>query len=256
MWKLITEAWRYRFVSENFVKTTLGNKYKRSALGYLWSVLLPLLRYLAMGLVFSYVLKNKDPNYFAMFFTGMMVFGFIQSTCLAGTNVFLDNANYLKKIYVPKLIFISNIILTELVNTLLVLAGLLVLGLATGIFHPSWQALAALPGFALIVVFLFGFIALLGTAEVWFNDVQYFVDILMQTLFFITPIMFPASFLPDFLYIYNPFYYLLEMVRFPLVQGQLPDLGMTGIACALTLVTFVAGLWVLNRKQNAIIFKL
>lgn len=256
MRKLITEAWRYRFVSENYVRTTLGNKYKRSALGYLWSVLLPLLRYLAMGLVFSYVLKNKDPNYFTMFFTGMMVFGFLSASTLAGTNVFIDNANYLKKIYVPKLIFIGNIILTELVNTVLVLVGLLALGLVTGYYHPAWADLFALVGFGMIVMFLFGLVSLLGVAEVWFHDVQYFVDIAMQTLFFITPIMFPPSTLPDFLYVYNPFWYLVEMVRIPLVQGVVPDPGMIGVAATTTVVTAVLGLWVLHLKQNAIIFKL
>lgn len=256
MLKLLKEAWRFRFVTENFVKTSLGNRYKRSFLGYLWSVLFPLLRYLLMGLIFGYVLKSRDPNYLPLFFTGMIVFSFMASCIANGTRVFINNGSYIKKIYVPKMTFVFNVIFLEFINFFLVLIALILLGMSTGFYTPSVSQLMIIPGIVIIIIFLSGVIPILGTIMVWFHDIQYFVDVIMQTLYFVTPILFPPERLPEFAYKYNPFYYFIEIIRKPLVYNVIPPLYFYFITIGIALFFLLFGLFVLEKKQDQIIFNL
>jgi len=257
MFKLIAGAWRYRFVSQNFVVTTLGNKYKRSFLGYLWSVLLPMARFMILATIFAFVFKRTDAEFYRMRFAGMLVFGMITTVANGAGKAFVgSNSNYIKRIYVPKLVFVVNVVLMELVNTLLVLVGVVILGLISGYWFPTWEALMIVPGFLINLVFLLGFTSFVAVTMVWFNDIQYFVELLMQTLYFLTPIIFPEESLPPIILKYNPFFYLVEVIRYPLAKGVIPGWEMYAVAVGTALAMFVLGLGLLNLKQDDIIYKI
>src|SRR5689334_7480719 len=109
----LTEAWRYRAVVENFTLTALGVRYRRSVLGYFWSVLSPLLKYAIMGLVFEIIGRFNMSNYYGYMFLGSVYFGFFSTVVSEATMAFIRNVHYIKKIYVPKLVFVFNIVIYE-----------------------------------------------------------------------------------------------------------------------------------------------
>ena len=126
------EKWRkYRTLLGRLVQRDLKVKYRRSVLGYLWSLLNPLLMMVVMSLVFSYMFRYDIPNYPIYLITGQIMFTFFsESTTMAMTSV-LGNASLIKKVYVPKYIFPISRVLSSFVTLLFSLAAVVIVMLAT-----------------------------------------------------------------------------------------------------------------------------
>lgn len=261
MWSELAESWRYRAVVENYVNTSLGVRYRRSVLGYLWTVLSPVAKFAIMGVVFNLIGRFNMPHYYGFMFIGSIFFGFISTVVGASTRAFIDNEHYIKKIYVPKLVFVLNIVLFELVNFLLVLVAVVALLLCLGEVTVAWTWLFLPVALAITVVALVGVATLVAVATIWFRDLQHLVDILFQALFFATPIFYPLSTIEPHKIFYtlalcNPVLYFVSLFRDPLVNGTLPDVGTLVIAAGLAVTFLGLGLLLLKKFNNRIIFKL
>jgi ABC-2 type transport system permease protein/lipopolysaccharide transport system permease protein len=261
MFKEITEAWRYRAVVENFTWTALGVRYRKSFLGYLWTVLSPMLKYAIMGIVFEIVGKFNMPNYYGFMFLGSIYFGFFSTVVSSSTTAFIANEHYIKKIYVPKLVFILNIVMYEIVNFILVLVAILSLLLLMGQVTLSITWLFVPVAIVITIAALVGLSALIAVATVYFRDLQHLVDILFQALFFATPIFYPLEALeksPLFSLIarMNPVLYFINMFRDPLTKNVWPDPISVSISIVFALLMLILGTWTVNRHSNRIIFKL
>jgi len=257
----IRESWRYRSVAENYVWTSLGVRYRRSVLGYLWTVLSPLAKYAIMGVVFEIIGRFQMTNYYGFFFVGSVFFGYFSTVVVQSTTTFINNEHYIKKIYVPKLIFVLNIVLYETVNFLLVLVGILALLILVGqaTFGVAW---IVLPFVVLLTILaLVGISCILAVATIYFRDLQHISDILFQILFFATPIFYPVETLSKnpllaAISSANPVFYFLTAFREPIVSNHFPT-PQVGFICIISSVAFFfVGLLVLDRYNNRIIFKL
>lgn len=261
MWNELAESWRYRAVVENYVNTSLGVRYRRSVLGYLWTVLSPVARYAIMGVVFSLIGRFAMPHYYGFMFIGSIFFGFISTVVGTSTRAFIDNEHYIKKIYVPKLVFVLNIVLFELVNFLLVLVAVVAMLLCLGEVTLAWSWFFLPVAVLVTLVALVGVSALVAVATIWFRDLQHLVEILFQALFFATPIFYPLSTLEPHKIFYtfvlwNPLLYFVSLFRDPLVTGVLPDLATLAITSGLAVAFLCLGLMLLKKFNNRIIFKL
>lgn len=252
----LKDSYRYREVVYNYVYTTLTVKYKRSVIGYFWTILAPLLRYFVMGSVFYYVGRQSNPQFYPHMFTGSVFFGFFQSVFLNGTTVFINNEHYIKKIYIPKLTFVLNLVLYELVNFWLILIGLLFIGLLTGQVELGKNLPWIVIPITLALFFLTGIALLLGIATLYFRDLTQITDVLTQCLFFASPILaFPEQ-LPQIVIRWNPIFYFLEVFRAPLIYNQAPLASHVMVCAVLSMSVFSAGLFMLRRFSNRIVFKL
>lgn len=252
----LKDSYRYREVVYNYVYTTLTSKYKRSLLGYVWTVLAPLLKYFVMGSVFYYIGKQSNPLFYPHMFAGSVFFGFFQAVILNGSTVFINNEHYIKKIYIPKLTFIFNLVFFELVNFGLILMGLAILGIFTGHFVAGSHLPLVIIPILFSIILLTGAALILGIATVYFRDLTQITDILMQCLFFASPVLtFPEQ-LPQWLVHWNPMFYFLELFRAPLVHNKLPDSTHVLICGVFSLSTFALGLLMLRRFANRIVYKL
>jgi ABC-2 type transport system permease protein/lipopolysaccharide transport system permease protein len=261
MYREVVEAWRYREVAQNFVKTSLGVRYRRSLLGYLWSVLSPLAKYAIMGVIFEVIGRFAMPNYYGFMFIGSVFFGFVSTVVTQSTLAFISNEHYIKKIYVPKLIYIVNVVLNETVNFVLVLIAIVMLLLAMGQLTVGLSWLFLPIALIITVVGLVGIGTLVAIATIYFRDIQHLSDILFQALFFATPIFYPLSALSKDPVFYamataNPLLYLVNLFRMPLVDNRFPDLASLLISLTISLVLAVSGLFVLKAFNNRIVFKL
>jgi ABC-type polysaccharide/polyol phosphate export permease len=255
----LREVYRFRYVVYSYIETTLRLRYRRSTLGFVWTVLAPMLNYLVIGIVFSFIMKGTIPNYFTYYFAGAIFFSIISSSLNRAPTFFIGNEHFIRKIYLPKLIFVLNGTIYEIVNFTISAFALIILGLIAGKLHLSWHAVLIIIPLFLVSFFLLGLGCIIAIASVYFRDLLNIVPIIVQALFFLTPVIYDKSVIPakyDFILTLNPFYYFLEIYRLPLVFQQFPPIHYYAVCFVCSLVSVVVGIIMIKSFDNKIVFKL
>src|SRR5512147_2507222 len=111
MLRELRKTLKYRYVIYNYVYSSLKQKYRRSFLGFLWSVAAPLLQNLIIGVVFYYLMRFDMSNYLVYLFAGTVMFNIMSAVIVQSPYIILNNESFIKKIYVPKLVYVLQIIL-------------------------------------------------------------------------------------------------------------------------------------------------
>lgn len=255
----IQQIYRYRYVIISYIETNLRMRYRRSLLGFLWTIIAPLIHYTIIAYVFKYASRIEDSNFFAYFFTGAVVFNAFSITLLRAPTIMLANEMYIKKIYLPKSIYVLNTCLYEITNFIFTATTLFVLGLMTRVIAPSYALLTIPIAVLLMLITLVGLSAILAVAGVYFRDLAYIMSPVMQASFFLTPIIYKLETFPikiRNLISLNPFYHIIETIRIPLTQGVLAPGIHYAAAFALAFSSIVIGYLTIKRFDNRIIFKL
>ena len=256
----LREMYTYRFALVNFISSTLSARYRRSFLGFLWSLLNPLLTMLIMGIVFSTLLKRPFSEFSLYLFSGLLPWNLVSSSLIVGGSSIVSAEVYLKKIYSPKVMYPIAAVGVEVVNFVFSLCGLFILALLWGA-KLSW-ALFLLPfALALLALFILGLVFTLSIAVVYFRDLTHIIQILMLGLFYLTPIMYPVDFLSGSgrllaIIKLNPFYYFIQLFHSIIFQHSVPDLSNWLICLLLGCLSFVAGVFVFAAMDNDVIYRL
>jgi len=197
MIRRVVELYSYRDLIRNLVIRDLKVRYKNSVLGILWSLLNPLLMTLVFTVVFTIMLpRSGQPNYPVFFMCGFLPWSFFASSLAGATGSIVDNAPLIKKVYFPREILPLAEVLSNLVNFLIALTVLFAMLI---VFRMRLTpALMMLPLIILAqVLFTCGMSFLLATANVFYRDTQHILEVLLQAWFFLTPIFYPITFLPE-----------------------------------------------------------
>lgn len=253
------EVYKFRYVTLSFVQTSLKLRYRRSFLGFIWTVLAPMLNYLVMGIVFTFLMHNTMPNYFAYYFSGAIFFAIISATLNRAPFFLISNEHYIKKIYIPKMLFVLNGTAYEIVNFFLSATSLILIGALTNHLSLSWHAVLTIIPLVLISVFLIGLGCLISIATVYFRDLMHIVPVLVQMSFFVTPVIYEKKAIPTeyhFLVDYNPLYYFLEIYRQPLIYHQIPPYYFYLFCFIISMVVGISGIYFIKIFDNRIVFKL
>jgi len=235
--------WRYRGLVWELMVRDIKIRYKRSVLGIAWTMLAPLLNMVALTLVFSALLKQQIRNYPAFFMIGSMYWAmFATGTSFAASQT--HDANELaKRIYLLRSVFVVSAAGVALVNLVLSIVPLLVILVATRFhFHgTSWFFPIAI---VLLCAFTLGVAFFIFTLASRFTDIREMYLVLVQTWFFVTPIVYaPAIVPPRFRFVLwmNPHYFLLQTFRTPLYDGMLPTRAVILFSIAIAFGTLAAG---------------
>ena len=255
----IKDVYKYRKVVETMVSSTLKTRYKRSVFGIAWSMLGPLINYTVIGFLFSLTAKFQVKNFFIYAFSGAVIYNYISTALSLSVSSLVGNESYIKKIYLPKSVYILSSILMESVNFLLSTIALFLIAWAFGALQFDLSMLF-LP-FSVFLTFLacFGAGLILSIAGVFFRDLLHVVPILLQSIFFLTPVFYPISAIPEKFHqylVYNPFYIYIQLFREPIYSGKLPPTNFILSAMGISLVLMIAGLFVLKKFDNRVVFKL
>ncbi|MGD9145185.1 MAG: ABC transporter permease [Anaerolineae bacterium] len=190
------ELYHYRALIKNLVIRDLKIRYKNSILGVLWSLLNPLLMTLVFTIVFSFMLGSDIPDYPVFFMSGYLPWSFFAASVATSTTSIVSNAPLVKKVYFPREVLPLSGVLSELVNFLLAL--IVLFGL---IFAFSLKLTPAILMLPLIILaqtfFVLGLGFFLATANVFYRDTQHIMQVVMQAWFFLTPIFYPITTLPE-----------------------------------------------------------
>ena len=193
----IRELLAYRELVENLVVRDLKVRYKSSVLGFLWSLVNPLLLMGVFTVVFTVMLPNMTIPKFPVFvLCALLPWNFFSRSVATALNSIVENGNLVKKVYFPREILPISTVLSSLVNFLLSFVVLFVLILAFRVPITVW--LAYLPLIMLVqVAFTTGIALILATLNVFYRDTGVIMEVIMQAWFFLTPVFYPITLLPE-----------------------------------------------------------
>ena len=250
--KRIKETWKFKYLIYNLVARDLKVRYKGSTLGFLWSLLNPILMLAVYTVAFKYVLKLQIPNFHIYLFSALLPWNFLNSTLSMGVVSITENGNLVKKVYFPREILPLSIVLVNLFHFFLMF---LVLIPALFLFH-------VIPGFSfffLFIIIFFQFLFVLGLTlivsayNVYFKDVRHFLEVFLQLWFWGTPIIWSLEHLPQklrHLANLNPFTPFVTAYRDIILNNRLPDITVIALIIAAGIVFFFLGILIFNRKQR------
>ncbi|MEB6533493.1 ABC transporter permease [Pantoea stewartii] len=250
MVNFIKLIWEYRGFILGNVRREFQSKYRNSLLGMTWSVLNPLSMIIVYTVIFSQVMRAKLPGvdsqyaYSIYICSGILTWGLFADIILRSQNVFLDNANLIKKINFPKICLPVTVVGGALVNFCIIFSLFTVFLIISGDFH-GLPYLLLIPVLIIMMILAIGLGIIVGVMNVFFRDVGQFFGIVLQFWFWLTPIIYPSSILPERLrpmINYNPMASVVDACQKVLVNGAYPNWMTLLYPASLGLVLCMIGL--------------
>lgn len=230
------------------VHRDLTIRYKRSFLGFLWTMLHPLLLMLIFVVVFAAVFQGRTPRYETYFLSAYIAWSFFSQTAINAMASVAWNGPLMKRVRVPLSLFTLANTVSGLLNLALSLVVLLAIMLAVG--APLHRALWFLPvSLLLVAIFTLGVSLALTAVSIFFGDVREMVQAAMPALMYLTPIIYPISIVPErfrWLIKLNPLVYIVEIVRDPIYYGILPSPMTLFVATVVSFGALAIG-WMIFR---------
>jgi len=252
----VRNLFRYRDLILTLIARELTVRYKRSTIGFLWTMLQPMLTMAVLHIVFSSIFRFQIPNYAVYVLAGVLFWNFFSQSIISSMNSLRGNAGLLKKLPVPHAVFPIATVAAGVVNLVLALVPLLALLVVTG--HGLSPSLLFLPvSIAIATLFTLGAGLLLSPLAVIFYDVVEVVGVVMMLAMYATPIFYPMSILPPTFHWFvrfNPIRSILEVFRDPIFYNKVPPLSHLTVALTVALLAFALGCWSFRRSADRIPF--
>lgn len=250
--------YRYRLVLTQLVWQQLTLRYRRTSLGFLWTLLNPLLTMVVTSIVFSMIMKWSLKSFAIFLFSGLVPW-ILFSNCLAqGAQALLNNEGLIKKVYVPKQVFVVSVTAGILIDAIFSAVALFLMALAIGA-PLSWSLIILPINFLLLFLFSLGLALSLSVATVYFRDLPNIIGVLLQMGYYLTPIIYPISMVPEkyrWIFNLNPMTGFVEIFRMPIHEGILASMDSYLLVALLAIVSFVFGVFIFRRYDKYIVFRL
>ncbi|MEA2400589.1 MAG: type transport system permease protein [Thermoleophilaceae bacterium] len=234
-----------------------------SALGYLWTLMRPLLLFGVLYFVFTEVVRfgTDIANYPVYLLAAIMLFTFFSETTSRGVNSLVERENLLRKVRFPRMVIPLSVTLNALFNLGLNLVVVFVFVFASGI-TPRWSWLELIPLVGLLVMLATGVTMLLSALYVRYRDMQPIWEVVLQMLFYASPVIYVTETLPDNIEreaMASPITAVLTQMRHALIDPTAPTAAQAIggsvrllIPLAVVVVVFVLGVWVFMREAPRI----
>ena len=256
----VNEVWRLRHFWLALVRNDLRNRYRRSMIGLGWSLLQPISMTIIFCVVFSALFQQEIRTFAPYLLSGLVFWGFVAGSVNQGCQCFFMGESYIRQHRAPLAIHALRIVLGAGVHFLLGMGVVLVLVAVVGGLKNPVALLSLLPALVLMLLLGWSLAVVLGVVNVLFQDTQHLVEVGLQMLFYLTPIMYPAELMRKrslgWFIDFNPLAALLELIRSPLLSGQIPPPLAMGVASVTVLALAVAAVLLLCWAERRIIMYL
>jgi len=250
--EFLKNLYNYRELLKTSVKKEVRSKYKNSFLGVVWSFLNPLLQIVVYAIIFSLILKNKQENYAIFLCCGIIPWSFFSIAINKSAFTMIENGNIIKKVYFPREIIPISVVTAETINFListLIIIGFTVIG-GIGIskfilFYPI------ILGVQYVIILAFSFIV--SSICVYFRDLQHFIGIILQLLFYATPIVYSQDAIPreyQWILKYNPMTYIINAYRDIFYYQKLMDFMPLIILFIIGILACAGSYKIFNKLQK------
>jgi len=237
----------------NLVRRDLTVRYKRSIIGFFWTMLNPLILMIVLTIVFASIFRFEGVSHYEIYFlSGYLPYAFfIQSTTQSMTSLSWNGA-LMKRVRVPKTIFAISTVVSGFVNLCLAYIPLFAIMIVRG--APIRPTVLFLPvAFVIIATFTLGVSFLLSALAVYFDDVAQMYQAGSIALFYMTPVIYPIDIVP-YKYIWliriNPLTQIFKLVRDPVYNGTLPQIHIFVGSVSLAVASLAIGWFVFNRLSR------
>lgn len=258
MFQEIKRLFTYRTLIQTLVIKELKTRYRGSVLGFLWSLLNPLLLMLVYTVVFSIFMRVNMENYSLFMLSALLSWIWLSSSLLEGVNSIVSGGPLLKKAIFPPDVLPVVKVVSNLINYLLSIPILIILlyivRIKTGVSLLFLPVLLILQG-----LFILGLTFLSAALNVLFRDVQYILNNILTIWFFLTPIAYPISQVPAgfaWLLYFNPMTLFAMGYQDIFFYRRHPSLIGIGILLSVVCITFWSGYTVFNRLKQIFIEEL
>ena len=254
----VAELWRLRHFWMALVRNDLRNRYRRSVLGLGWSLLQPIAMTVVLCTVFAGVFGVSLSEYAPYLLSGLTFWNFISAASITGCQSFFQGESYIRQHRAPLAMYPLR---TTLGAGYHFLVGMGVVLVAVSIFSGFTNPLSLLslvPSLVLLFIFAWSLAVCTGTLNVLFHDTQHLLEIILQILFYMTPIIYKPEILINrnmgWAIQFNPFAVLLDLIRQPLLEGTLPSIEMTRASLLIVAVMVAVAAFLLRWCERRLVF--
>lgn len=244
------------FVLSSLVTKDFKLKYRRSALGVLWSVLNPLLMMVVLSVVFTNVFRwGEVDNYPLYLILGLILFNFMTNATTSSMTSIIDAASLIKKIRINKMIFPLEKVVFELVNFAISLVAVILVMVYFQI-APTINILFLPILLIYMIIFCTGLGLLLSAMAVFFRDIIHLWGVVITAWTYATPIFYPVTLLSDTmqnLMQFNPMYQYVTYFRQIALWGTAPGITENLICLGMAVITLIVGMLVFRKAQKKFI---
>jgi len=255
LYQVALSIYRYRHFVTSSVRAEFANRFARSVFGGLWMILNPLAQAAVIAFALSGLLSARLPGvnhpagYAFYLMAGILVWSAFQDTVIRCLTLFTDNGSLLKKLSFPRICLPLVVCGVAGVSSMLLMAATLAVFALLGRI-PGWEALAVPLVLGVTLLLALGFGLILGVINVFVRDVGQITPIVLQFLFWLTPIVYLAESLPEgvrAVLAFNPLQILVTAMHNLLVFSRLPDWPVLGLVALLAMVVLTLALLVFRR---------
>ena len=249
---------KFQPLLKEIVSRDIKIKYRRSVLGVLWTLLNPLLMMVVLSLVFSNLFRFDIENYPVYILSGQVVYNFFSESTTSAMSAIIDNASLLKKVYIPKYMFVFSRVLSSIINVLASHCALLIVMIFIGI-EINWTMILFFIPLLFLAIFCLGVGLILAAASVKFRDIIHLYSVFTTAFMYLTPVIYALSLLPHWLYIIvrlNPITNYLMIYRDLMINGTLMNPLHLAVGIIEAFVVLFIGLVFFAKKQDTFILDL
>ncbi|MCR5143863.1 MAG: ABC transporter permease [Lachnospiraceae bacterium] len=253
---IIKEIYNYRDLIKELISKNLKLKYRRSVLGYLWSLLNPLGIMLVMVIVFSNIFRFDIEYYPVYLIIGQTMFNYMSVATSHSMYSVIENGPLIKKIFVPKYIFTFSKVTSDLVDYLLSMSAIVLVMIITKVpfsWNLLWVPIVSLE----LYIFCIGLGLLLAQASVFFRDIQYIYSVIITAWTYLTPIFYPDKILPEWLHFwvvrFNPMFMYIKSMRQCVIEQTHPDFKLMLVGLLFDILAIGIGGLLFKKNQSKFI---
>ncbi len=242
---------RHRFLFEELVKRDFKQKYKRTVLGMLWSILSPLLMLTVMAFIFGQFFGRSIPHFVIYLFSGQVIFNYYTESTNEGMNALMSNANIFSKINVSKYLFLFSKNVSTLINFGIILLIYFAFVWLDGIAF-TWKFLCLIYPITCLIFINLGIGLILSALFIFFRDVQYLYRLFTQIVMYGSAIFYSIENMPaniQKVFYCNPIFCVIDYFRSIVLKNTIPELWHHVILAGYAVMLFGVGCYV-YKKYN------
>ena len=247
---------RYKYLLFELVKKNIKLKYRRSYLGILWTLVEPLLTMIVLTLVFGTLFGKDDRTYPVYILCGRLLYSFFSSASKAGLKAVSGNAAMIKKVYVPKYIYVVAAIISNFVT--FVISLVVLVGVAAVLrVEPTWHIVEGLIPLVILFVMTLGIGLILATLNVFFRDIEYIWSVLTMLIMYASAIFYTTERVINtgngWVFNVNPIYMCIANFRNTVLYGTAMNVDYCIHSAIFAVLSVIIGSVLFYKEQDKFI---
>jgi ABC-type polysaccharide/polyol phosphate export permease len=236
-------------------------KYKRTSLGFFWSLLNPMFSVGVISLVFSIIMGMKYSEFIVIFFPAFLVWNYFANSVNGSAVSLVNNEHLIRKTPINLMIFPLVAVAINFVEFVLVfIAFILILTFIN--YEPTIHLLYIPISIVLLTILTIGISLIVSVISTFLRDIAYLVGVFMQLWFYLSPVLYSKDFIAgkswmlDTFMILNPMTYFIEMFRNPISYHRVIDVELLFVSASISFVSIALGLFVFNKNEHKLVHML